>query len=258
MAITPYEWNESVRHRNEYLEDRLRDGSPVVALSYEGGVLILSVRQTQRKIYEIYDRLAFSAIGNQSDIETIRTGAIDVAHREGYTRSPDDVSIQRIVGFAVSPSIKKVYSDSYAAPLVMRAIFAELGKSSDRDHYYVVSYDGEFVASSRYAVVAGSAHAEDLAVEFLENALKPLPTSLNEALKIAIKAWEIGKNNIDEQKADDKDDEKQTDGLQSELQTASSLLSKGWVVEAAILERYSSRENRYRSLSADDIQAAFE
>ena len=59
-SYSPYDWNESIQQRNEYIEDRLKDGSPVVALTYDGGLLLLSARQTQRKVYEVYDKLMFS------------------------------------------------------------------------------------------------------------------------------------------------------------------------------------------------------
>ena len=48
-----------------------------------------------------------SAVGNQSDVESIRSAAIDVAHTEGFSRSTDDVTIQRMISFRISPAIKK-------------------------------------------------------------------------------------------------------------------------------------------------------
>ena len=129
-SYSPYDWNESIQQRNEYIEDRLKDGSPVVALTYDGGLLLLSARQTQRKVYEIYDRLMFSAIGNQSDVEQIRRGAIDAAHTEGFQRSPDDVSVQRLVSFQISPAIKKVYSDPFAQPVVFKGHLRRTGQDA--------------------------------------------------------------------------------------------------------------------------------
>ena len=78
-----------------------------MGLSYDKGVLLFTVKRTQRKIFEIYDQLMYSAIGNQADVEAVRLAAIDFAHQEGFHRSPDDVSIQRLVGFAISPPLKR-------------------------------------------------------------------------------------------------------------------------------------------------------
>ncbi|HEY3331592.1 MAG TPA: hypothetical protein VGK19_16295 [Capsulimonadaceae bacterium] len=253
MPASPYEWNESIRQRNEYIEDRLKDGAPVVAVSYDNGILILCLRQTQRKIFEVYDKLAFSAIGNQADIEPIRTGAIDVAHREGFSRSPDDVSIQRIVGFAISPAIKKVYADPYAAPIVVRALFAEMGKSADVDQYFIVGYDGEFASSKRVSVIAGTSYAEDRALMSLASVSTGGAPSLETALTAAVRAWGIGRKHIEEE---DREDGELPSDRESESDVAEfvkRLVSEGYVIEAAILERDTLRENHFRFLKPSEV-----
>ena len=73
---TPFDREEASGYRKDNVENRLREGSPVVGISYEGGLLLLTVRRTQRKIYEIYDRQMFSAIGMQADIENVRVRTI--------------------------------------------------------------------------------------------------------------------------------------------------------------------------------------
>lgn len=253
MPVSPYEWNESIRQRNEYIEDRLKDGSPVVAVSYDGGVLMLCLRQSQRKIYEIYDKLMFSAIGNQADIETIRTGAIDVAHREGFSRSPDDVSIQRIVGFAVSPAIKKVYADPFAAPIVVRGLFAELGKTIETDQYFVVGYDGEFTRASGYAVIAGTDFAEERALAHLKTETEAGSISLSQALRAAVYAWGIGRKHLEEEGRDEGDLPQDRERSTDVSDFLSEHLSGDWVVEAAVLERETRREGRYRPLTPADL-----
>jgi len=253
MPVSPYEWNESIRQRNEYIEDRLKDGSPVVALSYDNGVLILCLRPTQRKIYEIYDKLVFSAIGNQADIETIRTGAIDIAHREGFSRSPDDVSIQRIVGFAVSPGIKKVYADPFAAPIVVRALFAELGKTPELDQYFVVSYDGEFNRSQNYAVVAGTDYAEERALLHLKALADAGVPTLEQALKASVEAWGIGRKHIEEEDREEGDIPSDREKTVDVSGFIAEHIKSGWSIEAAILERQSHRESRYRVLGDADL-----
>jgi len=253
MAVSPYEWNESIRQRSEYIDERLKEGSPVIGLSYDEGILLLCLRGTQRKIFEVYDRLMFSAVGNQADIETIRTGAIDVAHREGFTRSPEDVSIQRIVGFAISPSIKKVYSDAFAAPIVIRALFAELGKTRDRDQYFVVGYDGEFSSSSTVAVVAGNIEAEEKALAYLTEQTASGAPNLSSALSIAVRAWGIGRHQIE--KPDESDEAQDGKPAPPDIAAfiADHLKAGVWQVEAAILERNTPRESKFRLLREDEL-----
>jgi proteasome alpha subunit len=254
MRYSPYEWNESINQRNDYIEDKLKEGSPVVAVSFDNGILLLTIRRTQRKIYEIYDRLIYSAIGNQSDVESIRTGAIDIAHREGFSRSPDDVSIQRIVGFAVSPSIKKIYADPYAAPVVIRAIFAELGKTPAEDQFFIVSYDGEFTSNRRFAAIGGSTYAESQMVERLKSAGTDALT-LDEALSACIQAWGIGKVQTDPDAREADDTEPASDREADVKAYIKERLDEGWAVEAAVLERFTKRESRYKQVSDEQIDS---
>lgn len=250
-SYSPYDWNESIQQRNEYIEDRLRDGSPVVTLPYDGGLLTLSVRQSQRKIYEIYDRLMFSAIGNHSDIEQIRIAAIDVAHAEGFSRSPEDVSIQRMVSFRISPAIKKIYSDPFAQPVVLKGIFAELGKTSDRDQILTLSYDGEFASAARFAVIAGTSFAEDAMRSHIESEIEAGPGTLAAVSRIGLVAWGIGKHNLDDR--DRSDTETPQPPAEMGATAVSKHLADGWGVEGAVLERNTNRESRFRLLTTTEL-----
>src|SRR3990172_11926727 len=138
MAISPYDWGQSVRQRAEYIEDRRREGSPVVGVTFDDGVLMLTLRKAQRKVFEVYDRLVFSAIGNQADIEAIRLAAIDFTHREGFNRSPEDVTGHRVVAVALSPALKRAFGDVFANPLVVRCLFGEMGESAEADSFHLL------------------------------------------------------------------------------------------------------------------------
>lgn len=253
-SFSPYDWNESIQQRNEYIEDRLKDGSPVVALTYDDGLLLLSVRQTQRKVYEIYDKLMFSAIGNQSDIEQIRIAAIDVAHAEGFQRSAEDVSVKRLVNFRISPAIKKVYSDPFAQPIVFKGIFAELGKTPDRDLLLTISYDGEFTTTPHAAVVAGTAYAEDRMREHLKTETGSGALTLEQALRAATDAWGIGMKHLEAEDRADVDYSTEGEAQKEVSDFVARHLSEGWEIEAGVLERNTARESRFRLLTDDELQ----
>ena len=76
MIEEPYRWVEAIANRREYIEDQLRLGSPVVALDYDKGLLLLTVSRETRKVFEVYDRVAFAALGHPADIERMRLVAI--------------------------------------------------------------------------------------------------------------------------------------------------------------------------------------
>ncbi len=259
MPYSLYDWNESVQQRNEYVEDRLKDGSPIVAVSYEDGILMLTLRGTQRKLFDVYDRMMMGALGKQSDIESLRLAAVDVAHKEGFERSPDDVSIQRLVGFSLSPAIKRVYNDQQSVPLTVRAVFAEMNRTPEQDHFFVLGYDGEFKTQSRHVVAAGTPYAEEQAEDALREAS---PGTLDDALRAALTAWGIGRSRLSPRT----DEEGEFDPL-SPLDDAPrasedpavairEALKNRAVVEAAILNRNSARESKFRLLKESELDAA--
>ncbi len=255
---TPFDFSEAVGHRRDYIDERLREGSPVVGIATASGLMLVTIRRSQRKVFEIYDRHMFSAIGNQSDIEAIRLASINMAHQEGFERSPDDVTMHRLVGFTLSPAIKKGFGDQMVVPFVLKALFAEAGTGTGADGFYVLNYDGEFRRSERAAVVAGSAAAEDKMLERLGDleALGSLPVP--QALDLALRAWCAGarvalqQSVIGRRDDDDISPLKAVEGeeadkafLHDELKDAS--------VEAALLERKSAKDVRFRLLTADEV-----
>jgi proteasome alpha subunit len=258
--FTPYDYNEAMGHRKDAIDERLREGSPVVGMAYDGGLLLLTVRRSQRKVYEIYDRQMFSAIGMQSDIENIRLAVIQQAHQEGFERSPDDVSLQRLVGFYLSPALKKAFGDQWSGvPFVIRALFAEVGRVPGTDVFYTLNYDGEFRQSSGAAVIAGSQAAEDGMLERIGETEKNL--SRDEALRTALSAWSVGaRTALRSRFSSQKDEEDEINPLRDldEADADRVFLRdelKNGTVEVGLLERRGNRESRFRLLSPTAMES---
>ena len=57
MRDEPYRWIEAIQDRRDYIEDQLRVGSPVVGLTYNEGMVLLTIGRGQRKIFEVHDRI---------------------------------------------------------------------------------------------------------------------------------------------------------------------------------------------------------
>ena len=141
-------------HRSSYVESRLKSGTPVIVISIPDGILAFTVRRHARKIYEIYDRLLFGAIGQQSDVEQIRVSAIDFAHQEGYQRSEDDVTIQRVIN-ALSQPLKRAFADFNTSPFVFQGLFAEVGETPEQDSIYLLDFDGDFSMLNQRGYLTG-------------------------------------------------------------------------------------------------------
>jgi proteasome alpha subunit len=193
--FTPYDWQEGIGNRAQYIEGKLAQGAPVLAISLDAGILIFTLRRQARKIYEIYDRLAFAAMGQQSDVEGIRLASLEFASREGYNRSEQDVTIQR-VSTAISTSIKQAFSDFSSAPVVARSLFAEVNDSPAEDLFYVIDYDGDYEMFRGSAVVSGS---EEMSSDLRQKlaAIDP-STAIDQALGELSEAWHASQEEREE------------------------------------------------------------
>jgi proteasome alpha subunit len=148
MTEEPYRWLEAITNRREYIEDQLAPGRPVVALSAEPGILLMTVKTSTPKLFEIYDHLALGSLGHPADIEKVRQAAIDAAHLEGFARSPGDVTARRLVSYNLAPALKNAFEQIFSAPLLFRGIMAELGATSADDVLWRLDYDGSFSAQN--------------------------------------------------------------------------------------------------------------
>lgn len=151
--LTPYDWQEAIGNRAQYIETKLASGLPVLAVTLQSGILMLTYRRQSRKIFEIYDRLIMGAVGQQSDVEALRVAAVDFAHQEGFSRSEEDVTLQRVVT-ALSAPIKRAFSDFSYSPNVAQALFAEVGTSPEEDQFAVLEFDGDFGTRTGAAFLA--------------------------------------------------------------------------------------------------------
>jgi proteasome alpha subunit len=193
MYDEPYRWAEAIANRREYLDEQLMAGSPIVGIACQDGALLLTVGKGQQKIFEVYDRIAFAAIGHPADIEKLRNAAIDTAHVEGFHRSPADVTLQRLVNFNLGPMMKRAFDEIIGSPYIAKVLMAELSFRTDTPLFYTVHYDGAFKSTERFAAIAGRDDAEQMMrnhlSRFEEEPLQPL----SEALRSALEVWSAGR-----------------------------------------------------------------
>lgn len=152
--ITPYDWQEGMSHRTAYVQGRLAAGTPVLMLSIKEGILAYAVQRQARKIFEIYDKLIFGAIGQQSDVEAMRVASIEFTHQEGFNRSEDDVTIARVVAALTTP-LKRAFSDFNSTPFVVQSLFAEVGSNPAEDWFYLLDFDGDYSMHRHHGFLAG-------------------------------------------------------------------------------------------------------
>jgi len=254
MIEEPYRWVEAIANRREYIEAQLAPGSPIAALGYREGILFLTVSQTRQKIFEIYDRIAMGAIGHPGDIERLRMAAIELASTEGFTRSPTDVSLRRLVHYSLSPVMKSAFEQVYGPPYLARMLFAEVGERPEEDLFLRVEYDGEIAtngatyaqARQDFAALSGTEQSREQMEAFLATQ-HAQDANLETVLNSALDAWSIGHMTL---QTDDAKEPPERAAVRKHREE--QLASAG--LEAVLLERDANRAIRYRLLSDKELR----
>ncbi len=258
MFEEPFRFVEAIANRREYIESQISSGSPVVALNYEGGILLLTLGSERQKIFEIYDRIALAAIGHPGDIERLRMTAIELASTEGFTRSAADVSLRRMANYSISPALKQAFEQVYGAPYLARMLFVELGAEPGQNLLLRVDYDGAIQTNGtpfskrrqEYAALSGTRPSAEAMERFLARDYRGGLT-LEAALELALDAWTVGYLALE-----DGGEEKKGDlPGQDAIRTARREQLEHAAVEAAVLEERAGSSVAFRALGDEELRS---
>ena len=262
MYEEPYRWVEAVGNRRHYLDEQFKQGSPVVALTYDGGILLTTLSKGTPKLYEIYDRLALGGMGHPTDLEKLRFNLLEMAHVEGFNRSPSDVTGSRLVKYGIAPVIKQAFEEVYKAPFIVRFLVAELGQKPEKDVLLTINYDGTFEETTGRAVLAATTVVQTKMLGYLKEP-QPATLSLEQALDLSLRAWAVGSLAQQQDEAEQQAEAKPTEGgagsSAAAIPSNDALIAhvRGLTgertIECAILERQAPGSSKYRSLKHADL-----
>ncbi len=261
MYEEPYRWVEAVGNRRQYLDEQFKQGSPVVALSYADGILLLTVSRGTPKLYEIYDRIALGGMGHPADLEKLRFDLLEMAHVEGFNRSPSDVTGTRLVKYGVAPIIKQAFEEIFKAPFIAKILLAELGLKSGRDAFLTINYDGTFEETAGWAVLAATTAIQDHMGTYLKNETGLEAASIEQAVGSALQTWAVGSLVQQRAEAGESPDAPRSadqapatsppDAATVMAHLRATVAEK--TVECAVLERGAPGSSKYRALKADEL-----
>ena len=262
MYEEPYRWVEAVGNRRQYLDEQFKQGSPVVALTYDGGILLTTVSKGTPKLYEIYDRLALGGMGHPTDLEKLRFSLLEMAHVEGFNRSPSDVTGSRLIKYGIAPVIKQAFEEVYKAPFIVRILVAELGQKPEKDALLTINYDGTFEEVTGHAVLAATTAIQGKMLTYLKEQ-QQATLSLEQALNLALRVWAIGSMAQQQDEADQQAEAKPAasgSGSYSAATPSSNALiehvrglASERTIECALLERQAPGTSKYRPLKQSDL-----
>ncbi len=171
-----------IKDKADYARKGIARGRSVVVTEYEGGIAFVAENPSRalHKISEIYDRIAFAAVGRYNEFENLRVAGVRYADLRGYSYDRADVTVRGLAN-AYAQSLGTVFTTD-PKPLEVEIVVAEVGPAPGRDQIYRLTFDGS-VADERGVVVMGG--QADQVAGSLREAWRP-GLSLSEALALAL------------------------------------------------------------------------
>src|ERR1700749_2485068 len=127
-----------------------------VVLQYEGGILMVTpnVSSVLHKISEIYDRIAFAAVGRYNEYEVLRKAGVTYADVTGYQFDRGDVTARGLANW-YAQTIGTNFSEPAGKPFEVEIVVAEVGANPDADQIYRSSWDASAPAAPRFLTYSG-------------------------------------------------------------------------------------------------------
>ncbi|MFI0776104.1 proteasome subunit alpha [Streptomyces sp. NPDC021212] len=174
---------QAMADRAEYARKGIARGRSVVVLQFSDGILFVAENPSRalHKVSEIYDRIAFAAVGKYNEFENLRIGGVRYADLRGYTYDRDDVTARGLAN-VYAQTLGTIFSSAAEKPYEVELIVAEVGEGPADDQIYRLPHDGSIVDEHGSVAVGGNA---DQISTYLDQRHQDGMT-LAEALKLAV------------------------------------------------------------------------
>ena len=174
-----------MKDRADFARKGIARGRSVVVLQYTDGILFVSENPSAalHKISEIYDRIAFAAVGRYNEFENLRIAGVRLADMRGYSYDRRDVTGRGLAN-AYAQTLGAIFSSGGEKPYEVEIFVGEVGETAELDQVYRLTYDGQVNDEQGFAAMGGS--AESVSTHIKEHYQAGM--SLPEAIRLAVDA----------------------------------------------------------------------
>jgi proteasome alpha subunit len=171
-----------MKDRADYARKGIARGRSVVVLGYDRGIVFVAENPSRalHKVSEIYDRIAFAAVGKYNEFENLRVAGVRYADLRGYSYDRSDVTARGLAN-AYAQTLGTVFTQE-SKPYEVEIVVAEVGESTADDQIYRLTYDGSVADEQGFVAMGGAG-------EQIESALDERWSegmSLGDALALAV------------------------------------------------------------------------
>ena len=176
---------QQMKDRADFARKGIARGRSVVVVQYADGILFVAENRSNalHKISEIYDRIAFAAVGRYNEFENLRIAGVRLADLRGYSYDRHDVTGRGLAN-AYAQTLGTIFSSGGEKPYEVEIFVAEVSDRAEDDQIYRLTYDGSVADEHGFAVMGGATDkvSEHLAQHYREG------LGLEEALRLAVEA----------------------------------------------------------------------
>jgi proteasome alpha subunit len=148
-----------MKDRADYARKGIARGRSLVALECADGIVIVAENpsRTLYKTSEIYDRIAFAAVGKYNEFQMLKIAGVRLADLKGFQYSREDVSARGLAN-AYAQTLGQVFTHEMK-PYEVEILVAEVGHAQADDQLFHILYDGVMMDEEGFTVLGGQAEA---------------------------------------------------------------------------------------------------
>jgi proteasome alpha subunit len=148
---------QAMRDKAEYARQGIARGRSCVTLQYAGGILLVAPNPSSalHKISEIYDRIAFAAVGRYNEYENLRKAGVTYADITGYQFDRHDVTARGIANW-YAQTLGTIFTEQLK-PFEVEIVVAEVGATPADDQIYRITFDGSVTDEPGFVAFGGQA-----------------------------------------------------------------------------------------------------
>jgi proteasome alpha subunit len=145
-----------MKDRADFARKGIARGRSVVVLGYDRGIVFVADNPSRalHKVSEIYDRIAFAAVGKYNEFENLRVAGVRYADLRGYSYDRSDVTARGLAN-AYAQTLGTVFTQE-SKPYEVEIVVAEVGQTAEQDQIYRLTYDGSVADEQGFIAMGGA------------------------------------------------------------------------------------------------------
>lgn len=145
-----------IKDKADYARKGIARGRSVVVVQYDNGILFVAENPSRalHKVSEIYDRIAFAAVGKYNEFENLRVAGVRLADLRGYSYDRRDVTVRSLAN-AYAQTLGTIFTET-VKPYEVEIVVAEVGAAAADDQMYRLTFDGSVADEHGFVVMGGT------------------------------------------------------------------------------------------------------